>query len=74
VTLPPFDLHRAANVEEATELLRRYGDDAAVHCGGTELLLATRDPVTRRCAFEDECDIGSMSADSGRAQSLIPRP
>jgi carbon-monoxide dehydrogenase medium subunit len=39
VTLPPFDLHRAANVEEATELLRRYGDDAAVHCGGTELLL-----------------------------------
>jgi carbon-monoxide dehydrogenase medium subunit len=39
VTLPPFDLHRAASVEEAGELLRRYGDDAAVHCGGTELLL-----------------------------------
>jgi carbon-monoxide dehydrogenase medium subunit len=39
VTLPPFDLHRARSVEEAGELLRRYGDDAAVHCGGTELLL-----------------------------------
>jgi carbon-monoxide dehydrogenase medium subunit len=39
VTLPPFDLHRAASVEEAGELLRHYGDDAAVHCGGTELLL-----------------------------------
>lgn len=39
MTLPPFDLHRAASVEEARELLVRYGDDAAVICGGTELLL-----------------------------------
>jgi aerobic carbon-monoxide dehydrogenase medium subunit len=39
MTLPPFDLHRAGSVEDAAELLRRYGDDAAVHCGGTELLL-----------------------------------
>jgi carbon-monoxide dehydrogenase medium subunit len=39
VTLPPFDLHRARTVDEAHELLERYGDDAAVVCGGTELLL-----------------------------------
>jgi aerobic carbon-monoxide dehydrogenase medium subunit len=39
MTLPPFDLHRARSVEEASETLSRYGDDAAVHCGGTELLL-----------------------------------
>jgi carbon-monoxide dehydrogenase medium subunit len=39
VTLPPFDLHRAGSVEEARELLTRYGEDAAVICGGTELLL-----------------------------------
>jgi carbon-monoxide dehydrogenase medium subunit len=39
VTLPPFDLHRAHSVDEAHELLQRYGDDAAVVCGGTELLL-----------------------------------
>jgi carbon-monoxide dehydrogenase medium subunit len=39
VTLPPFDLHRAHSVEEAAELLTRYGEDAAVICGGTELLL-----------------------------------
>jgi carbon-monoxide dehydrogenase medium subunit len=39
VTLPPFDLHRAHSVEEARELLVRYGEDAAVVCGGTELLL-----------------------------------
>jgi carbon-monoxide dehydrogenase medium subunit len=39
VTLPPFDLHRASSTAEARELLIRYGDDAAVMCGGTELLL-----------------------------------
>jgi carbon-monoxide dehydrogenase medium subunit len=39
VTLPPFELHRARTVEEATELLERFGDDAALYCGGTELLL-----------------------------------
>lgn len=39
MTLPPFDLHRAESLEEARELLLRYGDDAAVLCGGTELLL-----------------------------------
>ena len=39
MTLPPFELHRVGSVEEARELLTRYGDDAAVMCGGTELLL-----------------------------------
>jgi carbon-monoxide dehydrogenase medium subunit len=39
VTLPPFDLHRVRSVDEARDLLLRYGDDAAVICGGTELLL-----------------------------------
>lgn len=39
MTLPAFDLHRASSVEEAVELLTRYGDDATVICGGTELLL-----------------------------------
>jgi carbon-monoxide dehydrogenase medium subunit len=39
VRLPPFELHAPASVEEATELLERFGDDAAVYSGGTELLL-----------------------------------
>ena len=39
MTLPPFDLHRARSAEEARGLLERYGEDAAVICGGTELLL-----------------------------------
>jgi aerobic carbon-monoxide dehydrogenase medium subunit len=39
VTLPPFELHRPRSVEEATELVDRYSEDAAFYCGGTELLL-----------------------------------
>jgi carbon-monoxide dehydrogenase medium subunit len=39
VTLPAFDLHRASSVEEATDLLGRFGDDAIPIAGGTELLL-----------------------------------
>ena len=39
MTLPPFDLHHAGTVEEVTDLFDRYGEDAAVYCGGTELLL-----------------------------------
>jgi len=39
VTLPPFELHRARSVDEARELLERHGEDAAVLCGGSELLL-----------------------------------
>lgn len=40
--LPRFELHRVTTVNQATELLDRYGDDAALHCGGTELLLAMK--------------------------------
>jgi aerobic carbon-monoxide dehydrogenase medium subunit len=37
--LPPFERHRPASVEQATELLERHGDDAVVYVGGTELFL-----------------------------------
>jgi aerobic carbon-monoxide dehydrogenase medium subunit len=39
MTLPPFELHRPESLEQATELVTRYGEDAAFYCGGTELLL-----------------------------------
>jgi aerobic carbon-monoxide dehydrogenase medium subunit len=39
MTLPPFDLHRASSLGDAHSLLEQYGEDAAVVCGGTELLL-----------------------------------
>ena len=37
--LPPFERHRPASIEEATELLERHGDEAAAYVGGTELFL-----------------------------------
>jgi aerobic carbon-monoxide dehydrogenase medium subunit len=37
--LPPFERHRPATLEEATELFDRYGDDAVAYVGGTELFL-----------------------------------
>jgi carbon-monoxide dehydrogenase medium subunit len=37
--LPPFELYAPHTVEEATELLDRLGDEAAIYGGGTELLL-----------------------------------
>lgn len=42
MALPSFELHRATTIEEATEALDQHGDDAALHCGGTELLLAMK--------------------------------
>jgi carbon-monoxide dehydrogenase medium subunit len=39
VILPPFELHRSRSLVETRDLLTRYGEDAAVLCGGTELLL-----------------------------------
>src|SRR5437763_7352683 len=42
MTLAPFALHRPRSVPEAEELLARYGDDAALYCGGTELLLVMK--------------------------------
>jgi len=37
--LPPFERHRPASVEEATELLERHGEDAVAYVGGSELFL-----------------------------------
>ena len=42
-----FDLHRAASVEEAIDLRKRFGDGAAVYAGGTELLMTMKMGVAR---------------------------
>src|SRR4029077_17336307 len=39
VTLPAFELHRASSLDEATDLLDRFGDDGIAIASGTELLL-----------------------------------
>lgn len=40
--LKRFSLHRPASLEEACELRRRFGGDAVLYAGGTELLLAMK--------------------------------
>ena len=42
-----FEVHRATSVAEAIALRTKYGDDAAVYAGGTELLLAMKLGVAR---------------------------
>lgn len=37
-----FEVHRAASVDEAIALRQRFGDDAALYAGGTELLMAMK--------------------------------
>jgi carbon-monoxide dehydrogenase medium subunit len=47
LVLRRFEVHRVDTVEEAIELRRRFGEDAAVYAGGTELLLAMKLGVAR---------------------------
>lgn len=42
-----FEVHRVGTVDEAIELRRRFGQDAALYAGGTELLLAMKLGVAR---------------------------
>jgi aerobic carbon-monoxide dehydrogenase medium subunit len=41
-TLSRFEIHQPGSVAEASQMLGRYGDQAAIYAGGTELLLAMR--------------------------------
>ncbi len=45
--LPPFTHHRPTELAEAHELIARFGDDASVYAGGTEILLAMKARVLR---------------------------
>ena len=45
--LRPFKLHEPTSVGDAVSLLGRYGDEAKVYCGGTELLLAMKEGLLR---------------------------
>ncbi|HCV35832.1 MAG TPA: hypothetical protein DF783_02825 [Acidimicrobiaceae bacterium] len=44
--LPPFQMHRPDSLEEAVGLLQKFGDSAALYCGGSELLLVMRMGLT----------------------------
>jgi aerobic carbon-monoxide dehydrogenase medium subunit len=44
--LAPIEIHAPRSVSDASALLRRYGDDAAVYAGGTELLIVMKERLT----------------------------
>jgi carbon-monoxide dehydrogenase medium subunit len=71
MTLPPFDLHRAGSVEEARELLVRYGEDAAVICGGTELLLLLKLGFAAYGHLVDIKPIGELGGISAENGALV---
>lgn len=54
---PPFHLHRPGTISEASRLLRDLGDEAAVYCGGTELLQVMKMGVA---AFDHLIDIKAI--------------
>src|SRR6266571_5324236 len=56
-----FDVHRATSVAEAVQLRQRFGEDAAIYAGGTELLLAMKMGVARWPHLIDVKPIASLS-------------
>ena len=42
-----FEIHQPATVAEAVEMMTRFGEDASLYAGGTELLLAMKHDVLR---------------------------
>lgn len=47
MVLRRFDLHRATSIDEAIALRQRFGDEAAIYAGGTELLMTMKMGVAR---------------------------
>jgi len=45
--LKRFEIHQPANIAEASEMLKEFGDDGRIYAGGTELLLAMKFDVLR---------------------------
>ncbi len=41
-TLSRFEIHQPASVQEASQMLAQFGEDAGIYAGGTELLLAMK--------------------------------
>lgn len=55
-----FDVHRVTSVAEAVDLRLKFGDDAAIYAGGTELLLAMKMGVARWPHLIDVKTISSL--------------
>lgn len=71
MTLAPFELHRPGSVAEASELLERLGDEAAIYCGGTELLLVAKMGFTDFTALVDVKGIPELGGVSTNGELRI---
>ena len=71
MTLPAFELHTPDSVEEATALLERFGDEAAVYCGGTELLLLMKLGLAEYRHLVDVKRIAELGALEAKNGSLV---
>lgn len=69
--LAPFELHRPASLAEAAELLERLGDEAAVYCGGTELLLVAKLGLTDFTSLVDVKGIPELQGVSANGELRI---
>src|SRR6266550_7467726 len=56
-----FDVHKVTSVAEALDLRQRFGADAAIYAGGTELLLAMKMGVARWPNLIDVKPIASLA-------------
>ena len=55
-----FEIHEPANIAEASEMLKEFGDDGRIYAGGTELLLAMKFDLLRyRHLVDVESDPGT---------------
>lgn len=60
--LRPFELHRPTTVADAAELLTRFGDDACLYAGGTEILLLLKEGLLRVRHLVDVKRIAGLDA------------
>jgi len=65
-----FEVHRATSIEEALDLRRRFGGDAALYAGGTELLMAMKLGVARWPHLIDVKPIAALGGISSTPAAL----
>ena len=73
--LRPFALYRPTTLPEIAALLRKYGDEAALYAGGTELLLLMKEGLVRPRVLVDlkrVAGLGELAASDGRSTSAPP--
>lgn len=58
--LAPIEIHAPRTIADASTLLRRYGDQAAVYAGGTELLIVMKERLTPVDRLIDIKKIGGL--------------